>query len=176
MKIIKCILLGSIFFLSSCMDMNIEGIFNGHDESVIAPVANETLTEAGLSEFFYSDDFYWLAEAFLSENAPNNYEDFAFVVNNAQQLSSVPEIEWPDIDFNNYSLIIGQYQRSMEKAVYLKDTRVENRLGSLKLYLHLCAIPNVGVMGDAVRLHIPFCALYPKLPDKSVKVITWRDY
>ena len=61
-------------------------IFNNSE--VVVPYTNDYLTEMGLSaDYFYSDEFRNLAEAFLAENAPDDNE-FAYVVNDARLIDN----------------------------------------------------------------------------------------
>ena len=156
--------------LPSCTKF--ESIFDGSDRNSMAPISEAALIDSGVpADYFNSSEFNVLAEAFLAENAPNNHEDFAFVVNDVRHLPQIEGYSWPDIDFSRYSLVIGQRYRIWD-ALYLKDLRIVGK----KIYLHICRIPGAMVTMDAVVVHYPFGAVFSKLPSESLEVVRWNDY
>ena len=150
-------------------------IFDDNNSEVVVPFTNDYLTEMGLSaDYFYSDEFRNLAEAFLAENAPDDNE-FAYVVNDARLIDNTGISMLSTIDFERFSLIVGQIPRTWDRIEYLKDTRVCKTLFGYKLYLHMVTYPGY-VTQDAMFFHIPFGALYPRLPDGPIKVVRWDDF
>lgn len=150
--------------------IKIEMLFNGKDERSLSP--------------FYSSGFdgydpmgvqQVLMKHFFKEYYPDLVNDCAVVLNDTQLLKNYQEdgivYQWPEIDFDKYSLLIGSFTRKGGTDVLLKDQRVVVSDGKATVYLKMY-YPDAG-FDDAVKNTRYFCALYTKLPNGMAEVIRW---
>ena len=172
----------SLLFLSGC---GYQSIFDGSDSGVLAPVDLSKELGDEYADFFRSDDFRICAQHVfyaLREEGQiiGQYADYAVVLNDAYYLDDVHvddvytpgDYEWPDIDFNKYSLVLGWWAEG-GTGWYLKDQRIKKTLlGKVTVYLHLCLVDGLYFHDNKKLL---FGALYPKLPSGPAKVERWYD-
>ena len=157
-----------------------EDIFNGQDRSALAPLSSSqgNLQGENWEGFFHSDTFFKLGKIYIWNLNPDIRGDRAFIINDAQQLKDYTdeytgqEYHWPEIDFEQYSLVIGQYGRVGGSFLFLKDQRAVVNEEGTTLYLRF------GKHNGAEPMDIStvyFGALYKKLPDGPVEIVRWVD-
>lgn len=144
-------------------------VFAGCSDSDDPPVAAGTppvMPSLEITDFFdahlsgHSSDFNF--------SHIDCYETECFLINTAEQLREiVPEpIELPDIDFEKYSLIVGQYVFE-EPRYSLESQAVETGTDVLTLNLVYRVLDGAA---PAVVAPYYFWGLYDKLPEYEVKV------
>ena len=126
-----------------------------------------------------------LAKSFLIDNGyiedyytgSKYFDDLAIVVNSNEPLtdvvvpSSMSGVEdrlcqWPEIDFEKYSLVIGQFYTTF---LHLSNVITQHYIvKSSSKYILYVEIGNLG--GLAYSANNFFAALYPKLPDGQLEV------
>lgn len=161
--------------LVSCQN-KFETIFgDSPGEGVLDPVR---ISDSGLpDETLDGEQFQSLVRSFLKGSAPEKGE-YAVIVNDAQVFLEAEEktgFQLPAIDFEKYSLVVGQWGGVSFKANYLKSQRVLKEKGGVSLYLRIGDANLIMPQSARLTLHY-FGALYEKLPDGPVKVIRWEDY
>ena len=151
-----------------------EYIFSGNDPSVIEPVTSED------GEYSINDSYAYF-QYILEYNGVgfdiNQNEASAIVINAKEQMGPLEDIiltGWeplcptlPDIDFSKYSLVIGTY---LNTGGYTCDTRIKKTAKGLDLYQKVYRAGNGGFTQVTLS---PFAAIYPKLPDAEVNIISW---
>lgn len=167
-----------LLFLSGC---GYKTIFDGSDKDVLTPLDPIEILGDKFGDFFKGGGFSDLAPAVfegLHEEGmiPDNVNDFAIVLNDRHFLRDIQiadkTYQWPDIDFNNYSLVVG-FWADPGTTWYIKDQRVKKSLiGKVSVYLHF-------VKHDGGAFAMPrfrrFGAIYPKLPGGPAEVIRWEE-
>ncbi|MGI5847002.1 MAG: hypothetical protein ACOX5T_03100 [Candidatus Cryptobacteroides sp.] len=155
-------------------------LFDGADERAISPVnfSLEGLPWEDWEAFFKSDDYNTLGHAFLDQFSDNPeypcYGEYAIVINNAGSLKEAEKdgivYNWPGIDFEKYSLVVGQY--GCMEGPY-KDQRAVVSGGNTTLYLRFWKKPdNLAIIQPPHS--VLFGALYRKLPEGRAKVICFE--
>ena len=146
-------------------------IFNGKDKRAMAPVDLSSKDDFG--DFFHSGDFSTLANAVLREYYSDAQVGHAVVLNDARYLKGIEKngvvYHWPDINFNRYSLLIGEVAAN---GVLLQEQRIIVSDGAVILYLRFVKNSwTLSYTGESVC----FGALYEKVPDGPVEIIKWID-
>ena len=183
----RLLILVILFFigLTSCSDqLNTK---EGYEET-IEPVnmqdsSGENSTTGVLNLSW--EEIQILAKSFLIENGyiedyytgSKYFDDLAIVVNSNEPLtdvlvpSSMSGVEdrlcqWPEIDFEKYSLVIGQFYTTF---YHLGNVFTQHYIvKSSSKYILYVEIGNLG--GLAYSANNFFAALYPKLPDGELEV------
>ncbi len=183
----RLLILVILFFigLTSCSDqLNTK---EGYEET-IEPVnmqdsSGENSTTGVLNLSW--EEIQILAKSFLIENGyiedyytgSKYFDDLAIVVNSNEPLtdvlvpSSMSGVEdrlcqWPEIDFEKYSLVIGQFYTTF---YHLGNVFTQHYIvKSSSKYILYVEIGNLG--GLAYSANNFFAALYPKLPDGQLEV------
>ncbi len=183
----RLLILVILFFigLTSCSDqLNTK---EGYEET-IEPVnmqdsSGENSTTGVLNLSW--EEIQILAKSFLIENGyiedyytgSKYFDDLAIVVNSNEPLtdvlvpSSMSGVEdrlcqWPEIDFEKYSLVIGQFYTTF---YHLGNVFTQHYIvKSSSKYILYVEIGNLG--GLAYSANNFFIALYPKLPDGQLEV------
>ncbi len=166
----------SLFLLAGC---GFEGIFDGSDKEVFAPVNLPVESGSLDNTFFHTQEFIALysntTREIMLENSIDPNKDFAIVLNDSHYLHDVEEdghvIKWPDIDFNKYSLVLGRFFPNSPQW-YIKDQRAKVVFGKTKIYLHFVKHGD-GVLGITTPVRI--AAIYPKLPEGPAEIVTWME-
>ena len=185
MKRLLVLLIPLLVGLASCSDqLNT----NEGDEETIVPVtmqdsSGEDSTTGVLNLSW--EEIQILAKSFLIENGyiedyytgSKYFDDIAIVVNSNEPLtdvvvpSSMSGVEdrlcqWPEIDFEKYSLVIGQFYTTF---LHLSNVITQHYIvKSSSKYILYVEIGNLG--GLAYSANNFFIALYPKLPDGQLEV------
>ena len=185
MKRVLVLLIPLLVGLASCSDqLNT----NEGDEETIVPVnmqdsSGEDSTTGVLNLSW--EEIQILAKSFLIENGYiedyytgfKYFDDLAIVVNSNEPLtdvvvpSSMSGVEdrlcqWPEIDFEKYSLVIGQFYTTF---LHLSNVITQHYIvKSSSKYILYVEIGNLG--GLACCANNFFAALYPKLPDGQLEV------
>ncbi len=185
MKRVLVLLIPLLVGLASCSDqLNT----NEGDEETIVPVnmqdsSGEDST-TGVLNLSWSD-VQILAKSVLIENGYIKdytgrawcFPDVAMVVNNKEMLTDVVvpssmsgvedrRYQWPEIDFEKYSLVIGQFYTTF---YHLGNVFTQHYIvKSSSKYILYVEIGNLG--GLAAPANNYFAALYPKLPDGQLEV------
>lgn len=137
----------------------------------MAPVDLSSKDDFGV--FFHSGDFSTLANAVLREYYSDAQVGHAVVLNDARYLKGIEKngvvYHWPDINFNRYSLLIGEVAAN---GVLLQEQRIIVSDGAVILYLRFVKNSwTLSYTGESVC----FGALYEKVPDGPVEIIKWID-
>ena len=185
MKRVLFLIIPLLVGLASCSDqLNT----NEGDEETIVPVnmqdsSGEDSTTGVLNLSW--EEIQILAKSFLIENGyiedyytgSKYFDDLAIVVNSNEPLtdvvvpSSMSGVEdrlcqWPEIDFEKYSLVIGQFYTTF---LHLSNVITQHYIvKSSSKYILYVEIGNLG--GLACCANNFFAALYPKLPDGQLEV------
>ena len=152
------------------------------NESIIQPVS---VVDEVITTFFNSEipelhiyENYKRSESFFYD--PDTYggkeilKNLVYVINSQQELADVyiGEKALPEIDFDRYTLIIGQEIMPFLGFYVAKKELLANDNG---LVLSLCAINEGEILPTAVQ-HLYFWDLYPKLSQRNISVIVTKDY
>ena len=185
MKRLLLLIIPLLIGLVGCSDQL--GTEEGKEET-IEPVDMQNMTgDNNLNDIL---DLSWeeirvLAKSFLIENGyiedyytgSKYFDDLAIVVNSNEPLtdvvvpSSMSGVEdrlcqWPEIDFEKYSLVIGQFYTTF---LHLSNVITQHYIvKSSSKYILYVEIGNLG--GLAYCANNFFAALYPKLPDGQLEV------
>ena len=185
MKRVLVLLIPLLVGLASCSDqLNT----NEGDEETIVPVnmqdsSGEDSTTGVLNLSW--EEIQILAKSFLIENGyiedyytgSKYFDDLAIVVNSNELLTDVVvpssmsgvedrRYQWPEIDFEKYSLVIGQFYTTF---YHLGNVFTQHYIvKSSSKYILYVEIGNLG--GLAYSANNFFAALYPKLPDGQLEV------
>ena len=175
MKRLLFIIVATLFIFSSC---SMSDIFEGNDPDVICPAEVE-----GGEDIIYNgmdpvvSDYRHLISAITKEHNFSGFsgEGGAVIVNDESQLRSAvnadgEECIWPEIDFENYSLVVGV--RPMPITGFLaKRFRIVEKKDHLEMYI------DVRNYGPYLMTPAPmyYAVRFPKLPDLPVKVIIWDE-
>ena len=185
MKRLLLLIIPLLIGLVGCSDQL--GTEEGKEET-IEPVDMQNMTgDNNLNDIL---DLSWeeirvLAKSFLIENGyiedyytgSKYFDDLAIVVNSNEPLtdvlvpSSMSGVEdrlcqWPEIDFEKYSLVIGQFYTTF---YHLGNVFTQHYIvKSSSKYILYVEIGNLG--GLAYSANNFFAALYPKLPDGELEV------
>ncbi len=183
----RLLILVILFFigLTSCSDqLNTK---EGYEET-IEPVnmqdsSGENSTTGVLNLSW--EEIQILAKSFLIENGyiedyytgSKYFDDLEIVVNSNEPLTDVlvpssmsgvedRRYQWPEIDFEKYSLVIGQFYTTF---YHLGNVFTQHYIvKSSSKYILYVEIGNLG--GLAAPANNYFAALYPKLPDGQLEV------
>ena len=179
MKKVAILLLASLL-LCSC---SIEGIFDGSDPRAISPVQVENvipewtdyfnsheglIVERLIVENYceFPDDYYEKGSDWSPKNLTNH-----FVVVNDDSVYDIinpytnEPINFPKVDFDKYSLVVGWIYTYNTAHDRIKDQRIIKEYNKIQLYLKYF----YGAGGDASKLNT-HVLLYPKLPNDPVEV------
>ena len=178
----KLLFILSVLFASFC----VSGCSKDDDDfnpNAIPPVslANGTITDffnSELPELHSSSDVRRYTKSFFYD--PNSYggmcikENMAYVINSRQELADVylGDKELPVIDFDRYTLIIGQ-QILPYLGFYV--AKKELLAGDEGLILHLYA-RNDGELLPCALQNLYFWGLYPKQSQKTITVNVIEEY
>lgn len=112
----------------------------------------------------------------LNKSGSETQEDYAYVINRQRDLQDAKWGDetycWPEIDFNEYSLVVGQFRtRSHGYGI----SRQYVRKGLFKYTLHLEIQSFVDIHNFEPKTNY-FASLYPKLPDGRLEVKCVGDH
>jgi hypothetical protein len=115
-----------------------------------------------VSAFFKEQLTPALSDYFKEEG---NYEPVVLMINSTKELKKIvsSSVELPNIDFDNHTLVVGQYR--IAAGVYIKSHSVDTEPDIMKLNL-VFEIFSENVLGIMNRM--VYCNLYPKLPPKPI--------
>ena len=166
--------------LSGC---GYEGIFDGRDKDVLAPLdPSVAFGNDKYDNFFKDGSFNYLCntlfvELMSEDQISSGMNDYAVVLNDTQLLHEVQTeggqvYQWPDIDFENYSLVVGRWM-DVGTTWYIKDQRAKKSpLGKVTIYLHFVKHEGGAFQQPRFRL---FGAIYPKLPSGVAEIVRWEE-
>ena len=155
---------------------------NDEDGSIIMPVS---VTDGPVAEFFKtelpemhsSSDYYYTTKPFFFDpetlGGVSINENIVYVINSRQELADVyqGDKELPVIDFDKYTLIIGQ-QIMPYRGFYVGKKELVK--GSDSIIFNLYARHDGEVRATALQF-LYFWALYPKLSQKTIPVNVISD-
>jgi len=168
-----CSLLAGVM-IASCSNYIGEDKGNDIDDEGILPVK----TEEAISAFFDAElaTYSQRSQSFFYDQGAERSLDMTIVhvINSWQELADIyqGDRELPEIDFNKYTLIIGQNIMPC-RGFYL----VSHRLVEAEDGLHICLHTRIG--GDMFTTAIdrlPYWGLYPKLTKKIVAIESFEEY
>lgn len=120
---------------------------------------------------FFNSELLNHEEAELFPFFENQEESVCFIINKKEEIESLyhGNVALPEIDFNNYTLIIG-----LEKMPHLLYKIEKQELffqnGNMQLNLYVSAPSNS--FYPAMIMDLYYWSLYPKIQAKEIKVIT----
>lgn len=182
MKQRKLFLSLSLFLLAMLAGCSneFEDVFDSANKEAISPV--ETLTANSDMAVLQHD--YPRLEALVASVIGEVFKSSdpvqktgAIVINDSSALKDVispdgDEWHWPAIDFEKYSLVIGNYE-VVQSNIFVADQRILQKKDDLVLYLELGCKGDVWDMFGGIQY---FATLFPKLPDLPVEVKVWKSY
>ena len=146
------------------------------------------LTDGEIVDFFnselqelHSDDYYRTSKSFFYTIIDSvNYDgmaikkDMVYIINSQQELADiyVKKKKLPEIDFEKYTLIIGQ-QIMPYLGFYVAKKKLS--LGDNGLILNLYAKNDNDVLPCALQ-NLYFWGLYPKQSQKTITVNAFKEY
>ena len=165
----------SVLLLSSCTKF--ESIFDENNEAALVPV-------------FFSDDSgrpmdvsFDLIGA-LAKRMGYSGDNFAFVINDKSLLQDLvwedgTILQWPGIDFEHYSLVAGHLYAPYPRVICETNQRIIVGISVITLYVQEgnrkdFERPGVLYTLDAMPSSKFFCCLYPKLPNRPVRIVRLR--
>ncbi len=169
MKKLLTILVFSVLFAACTKTDPFENVFDMSEDVAIAPVeqraqliAELNADTGALRRILYAYDVHSWPQASFNEEM-FDFEK-AIIINAPSELLS----ELPEIDFEKYTLVVGQFLR-LGSTSYLNDQRIVIAAEGAKLYLN---IQKLDAFGTCDVYYMPFASLYPKMPDMPVEVIS----
>lgn len=166
--------------LAGCSN-EFEDVFNSDNKDAILPV--ETL-DADSDLAVLRNDYPRMKALVISiigeasmSSAPSQTTR-ATIINHSSELKAIvspngDEWQWPDIDFEKYSLLVGCYE-VVHSNIFAANQRILQKKDGLVLYLELR--PREDVVGYTFGDIKYFATLFPKLPDLPVEVRRWDNY
>jgi hypothetical protein len=167
-----------VFFFIVLVASTFLGACSSDDDSISKDVIQPVSLTSGPIVEFFNAELRRSTKSFWYEEYPDRlYGDIpniACVVNSREELADIylGEKELPDIDFDKYTLIIGQ-QMMPGFGFYL--TKKELTLSNDGLILTLYTRNDNEVIPDALQ-HLYFWDLYPKLSQTKVSVTAITEY
>lgn len=165
----------SVLFAACTKIDPFESLFDIKKGAAIAPVEQKAQLIAELNadtgalrRILYAYDVHSWPQASFNEEM-FDFEK-AIIINTPSELLS----DLPEIDFEKYTLVVGQFLR-LGSTSYLNDQRLVIAAEGAKLYLD---IQKLDAYGTCDVYYKPFASLYPKMPDMPVEVIssTRKDF
>ncbi len=163
------LLLFSVLFAACTKTDPFESIFDINEDVAIAPVEQRAQLIAELNadtgllrRILYAYDVHSWPQASFNEEM-FDFEK-AIIINTPSELLS----DLPEIDFEKYTLVVGQFLR-LGSTSYLNDQRIVIAADGARLYLD---IQKLDAYGTCDVYYKPFASLYPKMPDMPVEVIS----
>lgn len=156
--------------LAACTKIDpFESLFDIKKCAAIAPIEQNSQLIAELNadtgplrRILYAYDVHSWPQASFNEEM-FDFEK-AIIINTPSELLS----DLPEIDFEKYTLVVGQFLR-LGSTSYLNDQRIVVAADGAKLYLD---IQKLDAFGTCDVYYKPFASLYPKMPDMPVEVIS----
>ena len=154
-------------WLCACSSDDDDNDFEEINPNAIQPV---NLTDGDIVDFFNLDP-HRLSIPFFQDG---NYDNKVYVINSRQELADVylGEKELPAIDFDKYTLIIGQQKMPCLGFYITKKELVPNEDGlQLTIYAR-----NDGEILSLMIQRLFFWGLYPKLSQTTITVKVFKKY
>ena len=172
----------SLLFATSCI-FSCSSEEDSIPEGVIMPIS---LTDGEIVDFFkselpvmhHSDDYYLTSYSFFYDSIAYGgmaiKEDLVYVINSRQELSDIylGKKELPSIDFEKYTLIIGQ---QIMPCLGFYVAKKELLIGDNGLVLNLYARNDWEILPTALQ-NLYFWDLYPKQSEKTITVNLNKEY
>lgn len=174
MKKILFLVLPFLIGLTGCMDqLNKEGM-----GETIDPIGVQGLSEDNSGKVLDALGIELLVQQVLIDNGVEAGKDYAMVVNQKQQLKEVKWgddiCQWPEIDLDCYSLIVGQFYTRNTGYVIARQYILKGMFKNV-LYLEIQNVSEDGFVFCAPKDNF-FAALYPKLPDRGLEIKREDDF
>lgn len=177
------ILIFSVLAATSCLYACTSDDDSNSGQNIIQPVGieNGAITaffSTELPELNHSSDGYHTSKSFFYN--PTTYGGMAieknmiFLINSRKELADIylGEKELPNIDFDRYTLIIGQ-QMMPYWGFYIVKKELEANDKGLRLTIYA---RNEGEVLPTAIQHLYFWNLYPKLSEKTIIVNVIKEY
>lgn len=177
------LLIFSVLAVTSCLYACTSDDDSNSGQNIILPVGIEdgaitVFFNTELPEMHHSSDGYRTSKSFFYN--PTTYggmaieENMIFLINSRKELADIylGEKELPNIDFDRYTLIIGQ-QMMPYWGFYIVKKELEANDKGLKLTLYA---RNEGEVFRTAIQHLYFWNLYPKLSEKTIIVNVIKEY
>lgn len=165
-----------ILYMAGCNKF--DSIFDENNNESLTPIS--FYDERGQS----LDNSWDLIGALAERMGYSSQKDFAFVINDQALLQDVvlengTILQWPVIDFEKYSLVAGYFYAPYPKVTIAHNQRIIVSISVITLYVQESsrkALQTSDTFGttDAQPSQTYFCYLYPKLPNKPVRIVRLR--
>ena len=168
MKKILILVLPILLGMTACKDLlNTESAGDA-----INPIGVQALSEDNSGKVLEAPGIELLVQQVLVDNGVEAGKDYAMVVNQKQQLKEVKWgddiYQWPEIDLDRYSLVVGQFYTRNTGYVIARQYIVKGMSKNV-LYLEIQNVSEDGLVFCAPKDNL-FAALYPKLPDGGLDI------
>ncbi len=164
-------------WLCACSSDDNDNDFDDFNPNAIQPIS---LTGGDIVEFFNSElpemhsgnDNYKMSIPFLMDD--DNYNNEVHVINSRQELADlyVGEKELPAIDFDKYTLIIGQ-QKMPSLGFYIVKKELEPKENGLQLTIYA---RNDSELLSTMIQRLYFWGIYPKQSQTAITVKVIKKY
>ena len=154
-------------WLCACSSDDDDNDFEEINPNAIQPV---NLTDGDIVDFFNIDPHRWSTPFFTD----GDYDNKVYIINSRQELADVylGEKELPTIDFDKYTLIIGQQKMPCLGFYITKKELVPSENGlQLTIYAR-----NDGEILSLMIQRLFFWGLYPKLSQTTITVKAIKKY
>lgn len=138
----------------------------------IEPIGVQDLSEDNSGKVLEAPGIELLVQQIMIDNGVGSGKDYAMVVNQKQQLKGVKWgddiYQWPEIDLDRYSLVVGQFYTRNTGYVIARQYIVKGMSKNV-LYLEIQNVSEDGLVFCAPKDNL-FAALYPKLPEGGLDI------
>lgn len=141
-----------------------------NDFDVFNPNAIQPIMKEGAVVDFFNSEFY---KSFFDDEF-RDLDHHVYVINSRQELADIyfGEKELPAIDFDKYTLIIGQLVMPYPGFYFVKR-ELEPSENGLQLTIY---VRNDGEVLSCVLKHLYFWEIYPKQSQKTISVKVLHKY
>jgi len=168
------------FMFAGCSN-EFEDVFNGNNKEALSPIeSSETggVLLSGINSFLLRKTLLEISQDILG--TPSITDTIAYIINDQERLSTVVTrredntvVEWPEIDFDKYSLVIGSVDLARNKVLDSQRLMIKNK--APVLYVKIKIIKEEYDPCDTVEWL--FAKLYPKVPfDGAITMKTWQTH
>ena len=175
-RIITTIIVPCIAILLAGCSNEFEDIFNDNNKEVIAPL----MSDEAEGEILAGINYNLMKKTMTDILGANDKPACALVINNQVDLKTVVSqgneiVEWPEIDFDKCSLVLG-YVFITPLNRYLDAQRIVYNKGVPELYIKV-VIPQSGGGDTTDGAWVYFARLYSKIQfEGEIVVKTWETH
>ncbi len=165
------------FMFAGCSN-EFEDVFNGNNKEALSPI--ESSETGGVLLSGISSDLIRKTLDVISQDmrdVPHISNTIAYIINNQENLRTVTQrentvVEWPEIDFDKYSLVLGTVDTARGKILDSQRLVIKNKVPVL--YVKIKIVQEYDYCDDVSWY---FAKLYPKVPfDGAITMKTWQTH